>query len=142
MVLPQLMQLKLLLFSILAGVLTGFLFDTYRIVRGFESIPKIFIIVEDILFWILAAIIVFIFLLITNYAFISMYVYIFIFLGIYVYMRCISKYFTTVQYIIIRNLARILRITTNFLFYPLRLLFYSLGEKNKRNFDRNDLNNS
>jgi spore cortex biosynthesis protein YabQ len=141
MVISLLMQSKLLIFSVLAGVLTGFLFDTYRIFRGFENIPQLLIIVEDILFWTLAAIVVFIFLLFTNYAFVGLYVYFLIALGIYIYMKLISRHFTSLQYIIIINFSRMIRIIINLVFYPFRLLIYSLSEKNKRNFKRNDLNN-
>lgn len=141
MVISLTMQSRIFIFSILAGVLTGFLFDTYRIFRGFENIPKVFIIIEDILFWSLSAIIVFIFLLFTNYAFVGVYVYALIALGIYLYMIFISKYFTSLQYTLIRTVAKVLRVTFNFMFYPLRLLTYMLGAKNKRNFQRNDLNN-
>ena len=50
---------KASLYSIIAGILTGFLFDFYRTFRGFENIHKVLIIIEDILFWILLGILIF-----------------------------------------------------------------------------------
>ena len=70
-------QFNIVLYSILSGILTGILFDLYNIIRGVK-VPKIIVFIEDILFWILAAIIVFTFLLYTSYAFLGPYVYIFI----------------------------------------------------------------
>jgi spore cortex biosynthesis protein YabQ len=142
MVISLAMQWKILLFSILAGILTGFLFDIYRIFRGFENIPKIIIIIEDILFWILTAVIVFVFMLFTDYAYISSYVYVAIGVGIYLYMSVVSRYVTSLQYMIIKLMAKILRVSIKFMFYPMRLLKYSLISKNQRNFKRNDLNNN
>jgi spore cortex biosynthesis protein YabQ len=142
MVIPLSLQAKFVIYSILAGVLTGFLFDFYRVFRGFERIHKVFIIIEDILFWILVSIIVFVFLLYTNQALITGYVYAFITLGIIFYLKFISKYFTWVHYRIIKNVSKVLRITCNFIFYPIKLLFYSETSKNKASFNRNDLNKS
>ena len=140
MILSLTMQVKLVVFSILAGALTGILFDFYRTFRGFENIPKIFIILEDILFWIFASILVFIFLLYTNYAVMGVYVYLYMAFGIYIYMKLISNFFTKIQYKFIKLSSKVIRIIMNFTFYPLKLLLYSLNSKNKQNFKRNDLN--
>lgn len=140
MILSLTMQVKLVVFSILAGALTGILFDFYRTFRGFENIPKIFIILEDILFWIFASILVFIFLLYTNYAVMGVYVYLYMAFGIYIYMKLISNFFTKIQYKLIKVSSKVIRIIMNFTFYPLKLLLYSLNSKNKQNFKRNDLN--
>ena len=61
-------QFSIILYAMLAGILTGAMFDLYRIIRG-SNVNKIVIAIEDILFWILAAMAVFAFLLYTNYAF-------------------------------------------------------------------------
>ena len=59
-------QFSIILYALLAGILTGLMFDLYRIIRG-SKVPKALIVIEDTLFWILAAMIVFAFLLYTNY---------------------------------------------------------------------------
>ena len=100
MVLTMTLQVKIVIFSILAGVLTGIMFDLYRLYRGFTT-SKIVMIIEDILFWILATIVVFIFLLNTNYAFVSAYVYISIGMGILLYLRLFSKILRKFYYMII-----------------------------------------
>ena len=65
-------QFSIILYALLAGILTGLMFDLYRIIRG-SKVPKVIIVVEDILFWGLAAMVVFAFLLYTNYAFLCWY---------------------------------------------------------------------
>lgn len=140
MVIPLIMQAKLVCYSIIAGVLTGFVFDFYRTFRGFENIHKLLIIIEDILFWILAGILIFIFLLYTNQAVIGVYVYVWMILGVYLYMKLISKGLTKIQRLLICNISKLLRIIINIVIYPFRLIFYNLGSKNNGKFKRNDLN--
>ena len=55
-------QFSIIMYAILAGILTGAMFDLYRIIRG-SKVPKPILVIEDILFSILAAMIVFTFLL-------------------------------------------------------------------------------
>jgi spore cortex biosynthesis protein YabQ len=129
MVISLTMQFKLILYSTLAGIFTGLLFDFYRTIRGFEKILKILLIIEDILFWILSAIVIFIFLLYTNYAFMTMYVYLYIILGIFLYMKLFSKIVTSIQYNIIKFLGKFIRIFINYSFYPLKLLAYLINPK-------------
>ncbi|NLZ48343.1 MAG: spore cortex biosynthesis protein YabQ [Clostridiales bacterium] len=129
MVIPLTMQAKLVLYSILAGILTGFLFDFYRTFRGFENVHKVIIIIEDILFWILAGILIFVFLLYTNQAVMSVYVYIWMIFGVYLYMKLVSKSFRKIQYTLISNISKFFRILINILIYPFRWIFYKIGFK-------------
>lgn len=83
-------QFSIILYALLAGILTGLMFDLYRIIRG-SKVPKFIIAIEDTLFWILAAMIIFAFLLYTNYAFLGAYVYIFMLISLGLYMKFISN---------------------------------------------------
>lgn len=125
-------QFNLIIFSVFAGMLTGILFDIYRVFRGLESPNKVITFIEDTLFWILTGIIVFIFLLSTNYAYIRVYVYCAIALGIILYIWLFSKAFIKVQYKLMKAMGKVLRICLNFIFYPLRLIIYSMKTKNKQ----------
>ena len=124
------MQFNIVFFSILAGIITGILFDMYRIIRGLSNFKAVMI-VEDILFWILASIIVFTFLLYTNYAFLTPYVYIFICCTILLYMISISKYFYSIEKFILDIIFKIIRVILKNLSYPLKLAFYKIIDKNK-----------
>ena len=133
------MQFNIVFFSILAGIITGILFDMYRIIRGLSNFKAVMI-VEDILFWILASIIVFTFLLYTNYAFLTPYVYIFICCTILLYMIFISKYFYSIEKFILDSsiwinlkdiIFKIIRVILKNLSYPLKLAFYKIIDKNK-----------
>lgn len=122
-------QLKLVIFSFLSGVLTGILFDVYRIIRGFEGTNKILTFIEDMLFWIFSSIVVFIFLLFTNYAYIGFYVYLLIALGIYVYLKLLSKVILDIEYKILKTMGKLLRISKNILLFPVDFLVYTIKRK-------------
>ena len=83
-------QFNIILYALLAGILTGLMFDLYRIIRG-SKVPKFIVVIEDILFWVLSAMIVFTFLLYTNYAFLGAYVYVFMIISLALYMKFISN---------------------------------------------------
>ncbi|MFL0195149.1 spore cortex biosynthesis protein YabQ [Clostridium sp. WILCCON 0269] len=127
-------QIRLIIFSIMAGIITGILFDFYRLIRGFSNLSKIIIFIEDTLFWIFAAIIVFVFLLYTNYAYMGMYAYVLLAVGIYIYMKFFSNVFVKFHQKLFKVLGRAFRIIINILAYPFQYVIYSIARKNKKNY--------
>lgn len=123
-------QLDIVLYSLLAGALTGILFDGYRIIRGFR-IPKFILIIEDILFWVLCALAIFTFLLCTNYAFLGPYVYLFIILAILLYLKFISPYIVKVERHLGRGVFKSLRVSAKNIIYPFKIFMSKMGSKNK-----------
>lgn len=121
-------QLNILIYSILSGVLVGILFDLYNIIRG-KKIPKIIIVVEDILFWILTAVIVFTFLLYNNYAFLGPYVYIFMIITIILYLKLISPKIIEVEMYSISKLSYFIRILLKNIIYPVKIVYYIICGK-------------
>ncbi|MVX65421.1 spore cortex biosynthesis protein YabQ [Clostridium chromiireducens] len=124
------MQINLVIYSLIGGVITGVLFDIYRAIRGLNSM-KILTIIEDLLFCILIALIVFTFLLYTNYAFLTPYVYIFITIAILLYFRFFSKYFYTGEIIIGKSFYRFIRIILKNTLYPLKIIIYKITDRRK-----------
>lgn len=124
------MQISLVIYSLIGGIITGILFDIYRGIRGLNSI-KILTVIEDILFCILIALIVFTFLLYTNYAFLTPYVYIFIIIAILLYLKFISKYFYASEMFIAKLLYKLIRILLKNLLYPLKIIVYKITDRRK-----------
>ena len=121
-------QLDIIFYTFLSGILVGILFDEYRIIRGSNTI-KIISIIEDILFWILTAIIIFIFLLYNSYAFLGMYVYVFIIISLNLYFKFISKYIIIVEKFIGKIIIKVLRIIFKHLIYPIKLFMLKIRNK-------------
>ena len=124
------MQINLVIYSLIGGIITGILFDIYRGIRGLNSI-KILIIIEDLLFCILIALVVFTFLLYTNYAFLTPYVYIFIIIATILYFKFMSKYFYSSEIVIAKSFYKLIRILLKNLLYPLKIIAYKITDKKK-----------
>ena len=124
------MQISLVIYSLIGGFIAGVLFDIYRGIRGLNSI-KILTIIEDILFCILIALVIFTFLLYTNYAFLTPYVYILIIIAMLLYFRFISKYFYASEIIIARTFYKLMRILLKNIWYPLKIIAYKITDKRK-----------
>lgn len=122
MLLPLNIQFNILIISFLAGLLIGILFDGYRLIRGF-SVHRVVVMIEDVLFWILISIIIFIFLLVLNYGFLGAYVYIFIGLGILAYLALFSKRIVKVENIIARTIFRFVRVFAKNIRYIFKNIF-------------------
>ena len=123
-------QISLVIYSLFGGFIAGMLFDIYRGIRGVNSI-KILIIIEDILFCILIALVIFTFLLYTNYAFLTPYVYILIISALVVYFRFISKYIYTSEIVILGLSYKLIRIMLKNICYPLKIIVYKITDKRK-----------
>lgn len=127
MVIPLWMQFRIIIFSFASGIVTGVLFDIYRLIRGIKVV-KYLVIIEDMLFWILSGLIVFVFLLYTQYAVLSLYVYMYLILGIICYLWMFSKWFIMFQKKFVSVLFGGIRIVFKHISYPFKLFFY----KNKK----------
>ena len=131
MIISLIDQVKLIIFSLLSGIITGVFFDIYRLIRGFKNPNKILTIIQDLLFWTLNSIVVFIFLMYTNEGYINFYVYVCLIIGVYLYMKFLSKVFIKLQYRSLKVNGKLFRVVWNVILYPVNLLFYKLKIKKK-----------
>lgn len=115
-------QLNAVIISLFSGVITGVLFDIYRLIRGLENPNKIVTGIEDLLFWILTALVIFLFLIKYRCTYITLYVYMFIFLGFFIYINTVSKFFILIIASLFKFISKITRVFFNFIFFPLRCL--------------------
>lgn len=120
-------QAMLAFMSIIAGIITGVFFDLYRLIRGIQNPNRVVTFIEDILFWIFTALIVFIFLSVNDYAFISAYVYLCISAGLGFYLLFFSKIFISISHKIFNITGKVLRVTVNIVCLPFELLINYLG---------------
>ena len=123
MVIPLSMQFRIIIYSFMAGLLTGFIFDLYRIIRG-RKVIKYIVFIEDLLFWILCSLVVFVFLLYTQFAVLSVYVYIYLVFGIIFYLWFFSKFFLKAEKKIVDFVLKFLRVAIKFFIYPFKMIFF------------------
>ncbi|MBD7910972.1 MULTISPECIES: spore cortex biosynthesis protein YabQ [Clostridium] len=122
-------QLDIVIYSLIAGVITGILFDAYRLIRGLK-VPKLLIVIEDVLFWAFCTLVVFSFLLYTNYAFLGPYVYLFIFISLIIYFKLVSHYVIYIEKIIAKGIIKFFRVMFKNLVYPFKIFLSRMGNKN------------
>jgi len=133
MIISLLNQVKLIIFGLLSGIITGLLFDIYRLIRGFENPNKVLTAIQDLLFWVLTSIVIFVFLMYTNEGYINFYVYVCLIIGAYLYLKLLSGVFIKLQYKFLKFSGRAIRVVRNVILYPFDLLFYKprIKKKNK-----------
>lgn len=118
-------QFKIIVYALLAGILTGVMFDLYRIIRG-SKVTKIIVVIEDILFWILTAMVVFTFLLYARCDHLSSYVYAFMIISLLIYLKFVSNIVMNIELKIINAVGKIFRIIFKNIIYPLKIIFYNI----------------
>ncbi|MDD7795050.1 spore cortex biosynthesis protein YabQ [Clostridium sp. 'White wine YQ'] len=130
MLLPNNIQYNIIIYSLLAGMLTGILFDAYRIIRG-SGINKVIIVFEDLLFGILGGLAIFTFLLYYNSAFLGFYVYCGIIIGFILYLRLISKYILRFEKVLLSGVNKFFRMILINVIYIFKIIFYKILGKSK-----------
>jgi spore cortex biosynthesis protein YabQ len=122
-------QITLFIFSLLSGMLVGIFFDVYRVLRGFEEPGTMITAIQDMLFWILTGIIVFIFMMYTNYAYMSFNVFVYNGIGLIIYLKLFSHVFILGYGKILNAILAIFRVIFYYLFYPIRIIFHKIIKK-------------
>jgi len=108
-------QAYLFLVFSLTGVIIGFLFDFFRILRKAIKTPNIITYIEDILFWILTGLIILFNIWYFNDGEIRIYMFLGIIIGLLIYMSTLSKP-------IIHIFSKILQLVIKFFEIPLKAI--------------------
>lgn len=115
-------QVLILLYSLLSGLIFGFCFDVYRILFKIKE-KNILEFLMSILFWIIVGGVVFYILLNTQYAVLSFYTYFYIFLGVLIYIKLISKFIYGVLKNILYVISLVLRVVFKNIIYIFSRIF-------------------
>ena len=125
--------------ALAGGVLTGVIFDIFRAFRKQHSSSTGFVAVQDILFWIITAGIVFALLLKYNYGEPRFFIFTGILIGGILYHATISMYVVIViskifwlALTILKFLLKILAVPFKILSVPVRFVVISLAKTNKK----------
>lgn len=116
-------QATLFLIFIVNGIIIGFLFDIFRILRRSFKTSDLITYIEDILFWILTGIIVLYSIFIFNNGEIRFFMFLAIGLGITFYMLTLSSYIIKVNVAIINFLKKVLIKTFCIICIPFKLIY-------------------
>ncbi|SMD04592.1 spore cortex biosynthesis protein YabQ [Sporomusa malonica] len=98
-------QVSTFLLIAATGILLGVLFDTYRVLRGVFRPPWLITSVADLLYWLVAAGIAFLALILGNWGELRFYVFIAMISGVAVYYRLASRYVVKLIMALLKLLA-------------------------------------
>ena len=116
-------QAYLFMIFTINGILIGFLFDIFRILRKSFKTNDLVTYIEDIIFWILTGIIILFSMCKFCDGELRGFTIIGIAMGVILYMLTISTYIIKVFVFIIKTFKTIILKTVNILIYPFKLIF-------------------
>ncbi|NMB97044.1 MAG: spore cortex biosynthesis protein YabQ [Clostridiaceae bacterium] len=110
------------LYSVLCGMLIGFIYDLLRIKRKTIKTGALFINVEDLAYWIIAATIVFALIFYSNSGEIRGYIFIGIVIGDILYTLLLSNLIVKLSVKILDLLGRIIKFVLFVILYPVKII--------------------
>ena len=108
-------QLINMLLFILTGIVIGVLFDIFRIIRRSFKTPDFLTYIEDIVFWLLAGIILLFTIFTFNNGEIRLYIFVSMLFGLTLYILTLSKFFIKIN-------VKIIGIIKKIVCYPIKLI--------------------
>jgi len=124
-------QLYVFFIFILTGFIIGIIFDLFRILRKTFKTNDFFTLIEDILFWLISALVFIYSLLKFNNWEIRFYIFVALFIGIIAYLLAFSKKFIIVSVKINKFIILIIKILIIkpicFMYLSIFLKFFKIG---------------
>lgn len=105
-----------MLLFILTGIVIGVLFDIFRIIRRSFKTPDFLTYIEDILFWLMAGIILLFTIFKFNNGEIRLYIFVSLLFGLTIYLLTLSKFFIKIN-------VKIIGILKKIVCYPIKLIY-------------------
>jgi spore cortex biosynthesis protein YabQ len=115
-------QMYIFLCSIIGGILIAFIYDAFRIKRKAVKTSTIIIYIEDLIFWIIVAFIMFAVIYFSNEGEVRGYIFIGSILGIILYTLIFSKIVMTAALFILRIIYKVLKAIWIVASYPFKII--------------------
>ena len=115
-------QAIIFLIFIILGIIIGFLFDIFRILRKTFNTPDIVTYIEDIVFWLLTGFLVLYAIFTFNNGEIRLFMFLAIILGCITYMLLISRFIVNTSVKILAKTIKIIKKIINIIFKPISII--------------------
>lgn len=121
---------QLVLFAVffVLGVVCALLYDTFRVSERFVRSGPFVSVLKDVLFWLVATVLIFTICLKFNNGEIRMFMFAGIFAGAFAYFNTLSRYVLNILFFIINILKKVITFLFKILFMPFRLLLKLLNK--------------
>lgn len=122
-------EFYIFLIAINYGLIIGCIYDFYRVFRHFSESKKVLTAIEDILFWIIIALIIFVFLVDKTNGIIRGFVILGIIIGYVFYIKVISKYSFSFLKKIFKLILDLISEIMKVISYPFKQIFKFAGKR-------------
>lgn len=116
-------QTLVFLYSCGMGFILGLLYDAFRIVRRSFFSKSIFVLIQDLLFWIMSAFLTFVFVLSVNHGEVRGYIFLGEIIGFVIYYFTFSSLVLKFGSGLVNFIKKILLWALNLLFIPFRIIY-------------------
>lgn len=120
-------QVYIFFYAVLAGVIIAFLYDVLRIKRRAIKTNVVILSIEDIIYWLLSAIIVFLTVYNSNDGQMRGFIFLGNILGVALYLSVFSRLVIASSMMIINFIKKVLLFIWKVVTYPFRLIFKILS---------------
>ena len=100
-------QEQIFIFFFIIGIIIGFLFDIFRVLRKSFNTPDLITLIEDILYLSITGVLIIYSIIKLNNGNIRFFIFVAIFLGILIYSLTISKLCVIIFYVIVESCKKI-----------------------------------
>lgn len=119
-------QLHTFIITIATGILLGVLFDCYRVLRGTFKPRVVMTWVADLLYWLIATVVVFLALIVSNWGELRFYVFLGIISGVVLYYRLLSLYAIRLFSAIIKLVKWIITVLKKMLMFIIKPIVFCI----------------
>lgn len=120
-------QAQIFLYSVIGGIIIAFIYDIFRIKRKAIKTNAIFIHIEDFLYWIIVALVMFGVVYYSNDGEIRGFIFIGTVIGVTIYVMLLSRLVVGTSMIIIKAVYKTLHFIWKVLSYPFKLIYKILS---------------
>lgn len=120
-------QANVFLWSIIGGMLIGLAYDVFRIKRKAIRTGSFLVYIEDLTYWIIAALIMFFIVYYSNDGEVRGYIFIGTIIGVILYALLLSKIIMKSSLFIIRLVYKLIKTIFDVLTYPIRVIIKILA---------------
>lgn len=113
--------------SVVGGMLIALIYDGFRIKRKAVKTRSIVIHIEDMIFWLIVAVVMFAVIYYSNEGELRGYIFIGTIIGVILYSLLFSKLVVQSSMFVIRFIVRVVKTICKIIVYPFRLLFRILA---------------
>lgn len=114
-------QIYIFLATLYGGIVIGFIYDLYRIIRCIFRPKKLATFIQDFIFWLVISVAAMMVLLFSNDGEIRFYTFLGFVVGVLLYNRFLSKFVISILVRMIQIIRKILYMVIKTILYPLKI---------------------